>query len=949
MNNLDNASTNSKYKYVVQKLQSFGDISKENQNAVFDICLNNNNFSDDELIRCYDIVQELTESYNVRNNRVKKIFLTLIENTDNLERKLSTLNILSKYLYNVGFLYRMPIEDLKTIFNTALEQNIPNHLISKTILKYDFSNYNIEDFLEFLSNIGSSRKNTIIQKNQSTNNTNTSELGSIDNQQYNSIRKILSKYPQTNFTSQQLLTIYNQYVSKNLTEINLKTIINYCIHIQNLAKPDILFIENLLIDELSKDDLSDYLSWFKEFEYLTYHISQKNNIDNNFVVRCLKSIKEHNNNTDFTHITKDEFETLQGFHSLYCGLYKNFPDGNQISTKDKKSITNQTFDKIIEYYTQNKDINLDQTQITNYLGILEEFNTKISRYNRSDMFSNNDYINFITKQQNNFVFTCNYDKAKINRNIILNHIQKIRNNITTDNLQYTINIGKTTSKDIIVKRPSLLLVDSHKIYESCLFLQGKSSSEIFNNTLNDLDDLNIEYPTKSKNRRDELINIFPDIKITNINSDKQNLIFDKFTSFLHILNLKNICTFTAQITTAISLAYVNNSNEDISTTKAFVESLGYNTSNFFSGKNIFTIFNKNNTAFSDNKVLNQRCVNNITENIKVLKDYLQPQAIQKIILDNFNILIQDTQTIKDILKSTNDKSEENILSEIIKNNEDSKQSNSLRDILNYTKVKQCKSVDYSKDGTAKLLLQIRSNNYNTHKSHIMKIDKALNLLEHDLYGDEEITKEKIDATNQEIDATLKSLEIKKEHLSEVLADLEKESLWYHKYNRTHNKNFELKDDDYLSVQQELDKQLESYDYEYSDISSQLGDIKQSEILKFLKARKTIEHKDSMIANIKVEISAIDMIIAKLTLLKDTPLNKEVTKNLRFITNILDSFIEVLETSGGLLENQEKVKRIRAGITHANENIKKLTGVDILETRVPSDTNNNDETPSLDFE
>ena len=147
MNNLDNASTNSKYKYVVQKLQSFGDISKENQNAVFDICLNNNNFSDDELIRCYDIVQELTESYNIRNNRVKKIFLTLIENTDNLERKLSTLNILSKYLYNVGFLYRMPIEDLKTIFNTALEQNIPNHLISKTILKYDFSNYNIEDFL----------------------------------------------------------------------------------------------------------------------------------------------------------------------------------------------------------------------------------------------------------------------------------------------------------------------------------------------------------------------------------------------------------------------------------------------------------------------------------------------------------------------------------------------------------------------------------------------------------------------------------------------------------------------------------------------------------------------------------------------------------------------------------------------------------------------------------
>ena len=104
-------------------------------------------------------------------------------------------------------------------------------------------------------------------------------------------------------------------------------------------------------------------------------------------------------------------------------------NGNQISTKDKKSITNQTFDKIIEYYTQNKDINLDQTQITNYLGILEEFNTKTSRYNRSDMFSNNDYINFITKQQNNFVFTCNYDKAKINRNIILNHIQKIRNNI----------------------------------------------------------------------------------------------------------------------------------------------------------------------------------------------------------------------------------------------------------------------------------------------------------------------------------------------------------------------------------------------------------------------------------------------------------------------------------------------------------------------------------------
>ena len=77
----------------------------------------------------------------------------------------------------------MPIEDLKTIFNTALEQNIPNHLISKTILKYDFSNYNIEDFLEFLSNIGSSRKNTIIQKNQSTNNTNTSEISSIDNQQ----------------------------------------------------------------------------------------------------------------------------------------------------------------------------------------------------------------------------------------------------------------------------------------------------------------------------------------------------------------------------------------------------------------------------------------------------------------------------------------------------------------------------------------------------------------------------------------------------------------------------------------------------------------------------------------------------------------------------------------------------------------------------------------------
>jgi hypothetical protein len=153
----------------------------------------------------------------------------------------------------------------------------------------------------------------------------------------------------------------------------------------------------------------------------------------------------------------------------------------------------------------------------------------------------------------------------------------------------------------------------------------------------------------------------------------------------------------------------------------------------------------------------------------------------------------------------------------------------------------------------------------------------------------------------------------------------------------------------LSVQQGLDKQLESYDYEYSDISSQLGDIKQSEILKFLKARKTIEHKDSMIANIKVEISAIDMIIAKLTLLKDTPLNKEVTKNLRFITNILDSFIEVLETSGGLQKNKEKVKRIRAGITHANENIKKLTGIDFLETRVHSDTNNNDETPSLALE
>ena len=231
----------------------------------------------------------------------------------------------------------------------------------------------------------------------------------------------------------------------------------------------------------------------------------------------------------------------------------------------------------------------------------------------------------------------------------------------------------------------------------------------------------------------------------------------------------------------------------------------------------------------------------------------------------------------------------------------------------------------------------------------MKIDKALNLLENDLYGDEEITKEKIDATNQEIDATIKSLEIKKEHLSEVLADLEKESLWYHKYNRTHNKNFELKDSDYLSVQQELDKQLESYDYEYSDISSQLGDIKQSEFLKFLKARKTIEHKDSMIANIKVELSAIDMIIDNLRLLKDSPVNKEVTKNLRFITNLLDSFIEVIETSGGVQKNKEKAKRVWAGICHANENIKKLTGVDILETRVPSDTNNNDENPSLDLD
>jgi len=351
----------------------------------------------------------------------------------------------------------------------------------------------------------------------------------------------------------------------------------------------------------------------------------------NIIKKCWEAIKihTHGTNANFRKFTEEEMSKLYTFGIIYNTL-------TSIEDNDT-SFSDEIITRLADRYSEKPNLHMKKSIGESFSALVENLTSPDQQ--PDEIFSSEEMRELIS---NNFKLVYkDSEKEHIVRNILKNYINTLAN--TSDNKTFK----EFSTKDIIKADSSLLLMKPYNVYESSQLLLGNTATTTFNNAQNK-NDLEFNYTLEEGirlNIRKKLVELFPNLKISNITEEKHLEIIQQFPHLLTNITLFRLHEAMTALIDTIYTAYGLEGKETttLEEKRNRLTALGFDCNSFFDGDNILDIFS--NYPFTQLTGTMSSHKEYLSENITLLSQFLSPQEIQEVIRHNYSILTQTPQTL----------------------------------------------------------------------------------------------------------------------------------------------------------------------------------------------------------------------------------------------------------------------------------------------------------------
>lgn len=472
--------------------------------------------------------------------------------------------------------------------------------------------------------------------------------------------------------------VYRFFSKKNYSADEVKSIINGAKRYAILASGDdgkyIRFADvKNVIAQICQDETNHLLHRLKQLDeierkFKEYFVeNNKSYQDIEKVIRPTMATAQrvmNEENADIRAYTDETIQLMYSLASIYNSLTSHMGDANTpilLKSENEK----QSFIRVVDAIMVekiNKMVATSLNRLTATYGnnqtLPEVFNDFLDALieqhadiKKQEVFSSED-VRELLLHTPSLVFSASRKKLDAARgalNFYIDEVLELSHQKPTLE-KFSQKIEKFNSKKVFLRAGTVLNSNPRDINATMQLLLGKPVGKALISPINYKNSV-------SSSKAFALKNLFPEMKIEGMTLEDHLYILEKRNTIFSKLSPAKMYDATKNILEAVCKGY-GVLPGDIRENKTALEQLGFNCQNLYTNSNIFNIFPSDFTAG------NQQAKDNFASNISLIGKIVGINEIQKIIRQNFNFLVQDSEQvaskIKEIIATSKDDADLNV-------------------------------------------------------------------------------------------------------------------------------------------------------------------------------------------------------------------------------------------------------------------------------------------------
>lgn len=337
-------------------------------------------------------------------------------------------------------------------------------------------------------------------------------------------------------------------------------------------------------------------------------------------------------NKDLAEFTEQDINRMFIVASIYNSI-NNYINAENGESRAADSIVGE---KLTQAIVNNQNLAINEMLKENAEELMESLTSSSAFLPEDEIFSGEE-LKRLLKHTTSIIYTTDAAKATQARLILKNYIETLKLEIEHGTPEESF-LNALTAKRLVIKSGSLLTAPE-SLKTGIDLVSGKTISE------------SITPSGKGKKTQEQLVELFPGLKIEGFTAKKQAYLLSRSPSLLNELGGATALKSITSIVDGIAIGLYGMSPEtSIEERIQKIKQNGFNVDGLLHADNLNELFNGDALKTATAK-------KRFGENLTILSKILSPSNIQKIIQHNINFLCQDPQVLKsnldEIVKAAN--------------------------------------------------------------------------------------------------------------------------------------------------------------------------------------------------------------------------------------------------------------------------------------------------------